>query len=155
MDEYSNSMHKVYIDAANIDYKITPDCVDGVQDIILTFIQSNGECNANIVLQPKPHSRSRVMIYIFAENTSKVNCVCTLDVAKHVEGVETDVQIRSWPFDRSKISARPEMKIANSNIIASHGNALGILKPEQQYYLSSRGIKSYKELIKHSLLNNE
>jgi Fe-S cluster assembly scaffold protein SufB len=152
MDAYSN---KIYIDAGNINHKITPDSTDSTQDIILTFIQSQGECTANITLEPRPYSRSRIKIYIFAENTSKVNCVCTLNVPREVEGVETDVQIRSWPFDRSKISARPEMKIANSNIVATHGNALGILKPEQEYYLRSRGFNSYKELIKHSLLNNE
>lgn len=155
MDNYSNSMHRIYINADKVDSKIELDSTEHVQDVILTFVQSNGDCNANIVLSPTPHSRSRVMIYIFAENTSKVNCVCTLDVPKDVEGVETDVQIRSWPFDRSKISARPEMKIANSNIVASHGNALGVLKPEQEYYLRSRGFDSYKDLIRKSLLNNE
>jgi Fe-S cluster assembly scaffold protein SufB len=46
------------------------------------------------------------------------------------------------------------MKIANSNVIARHGNALGTLKKDEKYYLSSRGIDSYKELIKQSLLEN-
>ena len=54
---------------------------------------------------------------------------------------------------RSKIKARPEMFIKNSNIIATHGNALGTLKSEDKYYLASRGISDYKELIKQSLLN--
>ena len=82
-----------------------------------------------------------------------MDCVCTLNVPKEVNGVETDIQIRSWPFDKSKIKARPEMFIANSNIIATHGNALGTLKPEDKYYLNSKGITDYKELVKQSLLN--
>jgi Fe-S cluster assembly scaffold protein SufB len=45
------------------------------------------------------------------------------------------------------------MFIANSDIIATHGNALGTLKSEDKYYLASRGISDYKELIKQSLLN--
>jgi Fe-S cluster assembly scaffold protein SufB len=45
------------------------------------------------------------------------------------------------------------MFIANSNIIANHGNALGTLKPEDKYYLASKGITDYKELVKQSLLN--
>ena len=45
------------------------------------------------------------------------------------------------------------MFISNSDIIATHGNALGGLRPEEEYYLSSRGIDNFKEAIKQSLLS--
>ena len=141
-------MRKVYLDAESVDFMIVP-----TKDLEFVFIQTEGKCTAKINLKPEPNSKFKVKIYIYAEGTSEVDCVCTLNVPKDVSGVETDIQIRSWPFDKSKIKARPEMFIANSNIIANHGNALGTLKPEDKYYLASRGISDYKELIKQSLLN--
>jgi len=141
-------MRKVYLDAESVDFMIVP-----TQDLEFVFIQTEGRCTANIKVKPVADSKFKVKIYIYAEGTSEVDCVCTLDVPKEVSGVETDIQIRSWPFDKSKIKARPEMFIRNSNIIATHGNALGTLKAEDKYYLASRGISDYKELIKQSLLN--
>lgn len=141
-------MRKVYLDAESVDFMIVP-----TQDLEFVFIQSEGKCTANIKVKPQANSKFKVKIYIYAEGTSEVDCVCTLDIPKDVSGVETDIQIRSWPFDKSKIKARPEMFIKNSNIIATHGNALGTLKSEDKYYLASRGVSDYKELIKQSLLN--
>jgi Fe-S cluster assembly scaffold protein SufB len=141
-------MRKVYLDAESVDFIIVP-----TQDLEFVFIQTEGKCTANIRVKPVADSKFKVKIYIYAEGTSEVDCVCTLDVPKEVSGVETDIQIRSWPFDKSKVKARPEMFIRNSNIIATHGNALGTLKAEDKYYLASRGISDYKELIKQSLLN--
>lgn len=141
-------MRKIYLDAESVDFVIVP-----TQDLEFVFIQTEGRCTANIKVKPVADSKFKVKIYIYAEGTSEVDCVCTLDVPKEVSGVETDIQIRSWPFDKSKVKARPEMFIRNSNIIATHGNALGTLKSEDKYYLASRGISDYKELIKQSLLN--
>jgi hypothetical protein len=141
-------MRKIYLDAESVDFMIVP-----TQDLEFVFIQTEGKCTAKIKVKPITNSKFKVKIYIYTEGTSEVDCVCTLDVPKDVSGIETDIQIRSWPFDRSKIKARPEMFIANSNIIATHGNALGTLKPEDKYYLNSRGITDYKELVKQSLLN--
>jgi hypothetical protein len=142
-------MRKVYLDADRLDLVLVPTR----SEYEFIFIQTEGKCTANIKLKPFPDAKFKIKIYIYAEGNSEVDCVCTLDVPKDVNGVETDIQIRSWPFDKSKIKARPEMFIANSNIIAAHGNALGTLKPEDKYYLASRGISDFKELIKQSLLN--
>ena len=141
-------MRKVYLDAESVDFMIVP-----TKDLEFVFIQTEGKCTAKINLKPEPNSKFKIKIYIYAEGTSEVDCVCTLNVPKEISGVETDIQIRSWPFDKSKIKARPEMFIANSDIIATHGNALGTLKPEDKYYLSTRGVTDYKELVKESLLN--
>ena len=142
-------MRKVYLDAESLDLVLVPTR----PEYEFVFIQTEGKCIANIKLKPQPDSKFKIKIYIYAEGNSEVDCVCTLNVPKEVSGVETDIQIRSWPFDKSKIKARPEMFIANSNIIANHGNALGTLKPEDKYYLASKGITDYKELVKQSLLN--
>ena len=142
-------MRKVYLDADSLDLMLVPTR----PEYEFVFIQTEGKCTAKIKLKPFANTKFKIKIYIYAEGNSEVDCVCTLDVPKEVSGVETDIQIRSWPFDKSKIKARPEMFIANSNIIANHGNALGTLKPEDKYYLASKGITDYKELVKQSLLN--
>ena len=142
-------MRKVYLDAESLDLVLVPTR----PEYEFVFIQTEGKCTANIKLKPFPNSKFKIKIYIYAEGNSEVDCVCTLDVAKDASGIETDIQFRSWPFDKSKIKARPEMFIKNSNVIATHGNALGTLKSEDKYYLASRGISDYKELIKQSLLN--
>jgi Fe-S cluster assembly scaffold protein SufB len=142
-------MRKVYLDAESLDLMLVPTR----PEYEFVFIQTEGKCTANIKLKPVADSKFKVKIYIYAEGNSEVDCVCTLDVPKDVSGIETDIQIRSWPFDKSKIKARPEMFIANSDIIATHGNALGTLKAEDKYYLASRGVSDFKELIKQSLLD--
>lgn len=142
-------MRKVYLDAESLDLILVPT----QPEYEFVFIQTEGKCTANIKLKPQANAKFKIRIYIYAEGTSEVDCVCTLTVPKDVDGVETDIQFRSWPFDRSKIKARPEMFIANSNIIATHGNALGALNKEDTYYLASRGVSDAKELIKQSLTN--
>jgi len=155
MDKLPKKFNRRYVDSESLDYYIAPIYTDDVQEITLTFIQTQGKCRANIVINPQPNTKSKIKIYIYAEQQSEVDCICELWVAPDVSGVETDIQIRSWPFDRSRIYARPEMHIANSDVIASHGNALGTLKPAEQYYLSSKGINDYKNLILQSLLHND
>jgi Fe-S cluster assembly scaffold protein SufB len=123
------------------------------KDLEFVFIQTEGKCTARINIKPEADAKFKVKIYIYTEGRAEVDCVCNLVVDKHVSGVETDIQMRSWPFDQSRIQARPEMFIQNSNVVATHGNALGTLTSQDQYYLASRGITGYKELIKQSLLN--
>ena len=153
MDPYLGNINKLYVDADNVQYYISPSNSNDVQEINFTFIQTEGKCSASIVVEPMTNSKSKVKINIFAENNAEVDCVCKLYV--DVGGSETDVQIRSWPFDSSKIKARPEMRIYNSDVVATHGNALGTLKPQEQYYLATKGIDNYKELIKTSLLHEK
>lgn len=145
---------RVYSNFENIDFWCSPSSLDSVEDFTFILIQTEGKCTANINITPNANSKSKVHVYIYAEGGAEVDCVCTLKVDKQTNGVNTDIQFRSWPFDRSKIKARPEMFIANSDIVATHGNALGGLRPEEEYYLSSKGIDNYKEIIKQSLLSH-
>lgn len=148
------NVKRVCEDMENIDMHFATFSTEQLQTIDIFIVQTEGNCNARIVIDPLPHTKSKVTVNIFAENAATVNCVCNLIVPKDVEGVETDIQMRSWPFDRAKISARPEMFIANSNIVATHGNALGTLTKEQLYYLATRGMTNYKDAVKYSLLEN-
>jgi hypothetical protein len=141
-------MRKVYLDAESVDFMIVP-----TRDLEFVFIQTEGKCTARINIKPEADTKFKVKVYIYTEGRAEVDCVCNLIVDTHVSGVETDIQMRSWPFDQSRIQARPEMFIRNSNTIATHGNAIGNLKSEDKYYLASRGASNYKELIKQSLLD--
>ena len=156
MDESSEYTfgRRVYEDAHGIDLMIAPQSTDTVTEYEMCIVQTEDHCRARFEVAPAPYSKSKVTIYIYAEGTASVDCVCTLNVPKDVEGVETDIQIRSWPFDRARIQARPDMFIANSNVVANHGNALGTISKEAKYYLESKGLKDYKDLIKESLLEN-
>lgn len=141
-------------DMEKVNMHFTTFSTDETQTIDIAIIQTEGKCSAEIVIEPLPYTKSKISINIFAEGSAVVDCVCNLVVPKEVQGVETDIQMRSWPFDRAKISARPEMFIANSDIVATHGNALGTIKPNERYYLQSKGIDNYKDLIKQSLLDH-
>lgn len=148
------NVKRVCEDMEKIDMHFATFSTTITQTIDIYIVQTEGKCTASIVIEPLPFTKSKVTINIFAEGTAAVDCVCNLVVPNDVEGVETDIQMRSWPFERAKIAARPEMFIANSNIIATHGNALGTLSKEQQYYLATRGIANYKDAVKLSLLEH-
>jgi hypothetical protein len=147
------SYKKIFINEETIELDLRPTNTEVHETYDIIIMQSEGKCTARINLSPCKQSLSKVMVKIFAENNASVNCVCTLRVDKDVSDLDTDVQFRSWPFDRSRVQARPEMFIKNGNIKAAHGNALGTLNAEDQYYLNSRGIVDYKEIIKRSLLD--
>jgi Fe-S cluster assembly scaffold protein SufB len=150
-----NSRKHVFINEKEINLDLEPSNCEDVELHEIIIVQSEGSCPATINLNPKKDSLSRVSIKIFAENNASVDCVCTLKIAKDASGVDTDMQIRSWPFDKSRIKARPEMFIKNSDVKAAHGNALGTLNADDLYYLHSKGITNYKELVKRSLFNEE
>lgn len=155
MEEEYNFKRRVYHDAHGIDLLLCPSDTNSVTEYELCIVQTEDHCRAKFEIAPVANSKSKVTVYIYAEGNASVDCVCTLKVPKGVDGVETNIQIRSWPFDQARIQARPEMFIENSNIVAAHGNALGTISAEQKYYLASKGIVDYKQLIKESILNEE
>lgn len=143
--------NKIYLNQENISMDIFPQDVDNHEEYNITVIQETGKCLVNINVHPEKDSLSKVNIRIFAENDANVDCVCSCYIAKDASGVDTDMQIRSWPFDKSRIQARPEMFVLNNDIKAAHGNALGTLSQEDRYYLNSKGITNYKDILKESL----
>lgn len=146
-----NSFKKIFINEESIDLTLEPHDVENYYEYNIIIIQEHGKCPVRINLKPKKNSLSKLNVEIFAENNASVDCVCSLVVDEDAEGVDTDMQMRSWPFDKSRIQARPEMFVHNSNIKAAHGNAIGTLSQEDRYYLHSKGITNYKELVKESL----
>lgn len=150
-----HSFKKTYVDEPSIDLNISPVDSENYETYDIIIIQSHGDNISKINVTPLKNSLSKVTIKIFTENQASVDCVCTVNVGNEASGVDTDVQFRSWPFDNSRVQARPEMFIHNGDIKAAHGNALGTLSDEDQYYLNTRGIVDYKEIIKRSLMHEE
>lgn len=146
-----NSFNKVFINEDSIDITLEPFDTENCHEYNITVIQETGKCPVNIHLKPKKDSLSKLNVRLFAENNSSIDCVCSLEVDKDASGVDTDMQIRSWPFDESRIQARPEMFVHNSDIKAAHGNAIGTLNEEDRYYLHSKGVTNYKQLVKETL----
>ena len=42
--------------------------------------------------------------------------------------------------DKAKVESIPELEIVNDDVKCSHGVTVGMLEPEQLFYLTSRGI---------------
>jgi len=146
-----NSFNKIYVNEDNVDLTLEPHDTENYHEYNITVIQEHGKCPVNICLKPKKDSLSKLNVRLFTENKASVDCVCKLIVEKDAGGIDTDMQIRSWPFDESRIQARPEMFVENSDIKAAHGNAIGTLSEDDRYYLHSKGITNYKDLVKESL----
>lgn len=146
-----NSFDKVFVNEESINLTLEPHDTKNYHEYNITVIQEQGKCSTCITLNPKKDSLSKLNVRIFAENKASVDCVCKLVVDKDASGVDTDMQIRSWPFDGSRIQARPEMFVHNSDIKAAHGNAIGTLSEEDRYYLHSKGVTNYKQLVKETL----
>lgn len=146
-----NSFNKIYVNEESINLNLEPHDTENYHEYNITVIQEHGKCPVNICINPKKDSLSKLNVRLFAENKASIDCVCKLIVEDDASGVDTDMQIRSWPFDKSRIQARPEMFVHNSDIKAAHGNAVGTLNEEDRYYLHSKGVTNYKQLVKETL----
>ena len=146
-----NSFNKIYVNEESINLNLEPHDTENYHEYNITVIQEQGKCPVNICINPKKDSLSKLNVRLFAENKASIDCVCKLIVEDNASGVDTDMQIRSWPFDGSRIQARPEMFVHNSDIKAAHGNAVGTLNEEDRYYLHSKGLTNYKQLVKETL----
>jgi len=143
--------NKIYTNENGISLNLHPKDVENHEEYNITVIQEHGHCPININVHPEKDSLSKINVRIYAENDASVDCILSCYIAKDASGVDTDMQIRSWPFDKSRIQARPEMFVLNNDIKAAHGNALGTLSQEDRYYLHSKGITNYKDILKESL----
>ena len=99
--------NKIYTNEKNISLNLRPQDTDNHEEYNITIIQEKGHCPVSINIHPEKDSLSKVNVRIFAENNASVNCILSCHVAKDASGVDTDMQIRSWPFDRSSISIPP------------------------------------------------
>lgn len=97
------------------------------------------------------HSKdSTSLINYLGLNYGHISTQINSVIGKHSEGSETHQKITHIALgDKSVINSKPNLMIANNDVVASHGNSIGKFSEEEFFYLSQRGIS--KERI-HKIL---
>ncbi|ALA97037.1 ABC-type iron-sulfur cluster assembly transport system permease protein [Spiroplasma kunkelii CR2-3x] len=88
-----------------------------------------------------PATKSEIKTYSIAKDNSLQTVKCTSHIEKKMGKSETHQELRLLVFDKtSKAISDPILLIDENDIKASHANAVGMLDPEQIFYLQTRGL---------------
>ncbi|WP_425379216.1 SufB/SufD family protein [Spiroplasma endosymbiont of Polydrusus pterygomalis] len=88
-----------------------------------------------------PETESEIKTYSIAKDNSLQTVKCTSHIEKTMSKSEAHQELRLLVFDKtSKAISDPILLIDENNIKASHANAVGMLDPEQFFYLRTRGL---------------
>ncbi|AKU79461.1 SufB/SufD family protein [Spiroplasma turonicum] len=93
---------------------------------------------------------SNIKAYYVLKDTSKGFVRCISNITKGSSGSEAHQELRLLILDENaKANSDPVLLIDENDIIASHANAIGMLDPDQVFYLLSRGLdeNTAQELI--------
>ncbi len=97
-----------------------------------------------------PAIESEIKTYSIAKDNSLQTVKCTSHIEKIMGKSEAHQELRLLVFDKtSKAISDPILLIDENYIKASHANVVGMLDPEQIFYLQIRGltIKQSRKLI--------
>src|SRR5699024_1497755 len=84
---------------------------------------------------------SNIKTYSIAKDQATQIVKCTSDIAKTMSKSEAHQELRLLVFDKTaKAISDPILLIDENDIQASHANAVGMLNPEQVFYLQTRGL---------------
>ncbi len=88
-----------------------------------------------------PATESEIKTYSIAKDNSLQTVKCTSHIEKKMGKSEAHQELRLLVFDKtSKAISDPILLIDENDIKASHANAVGMLYPEQIFYLQTRGL---------------
>ena len=93
---------------------------------------------------------SNIKTYEIIKNKSQRFIRCVSDIVNKSVGSEAHQDLRLLVLDKEANAASdPVLLIDENDIIASHANAIGMLDPDQLFYLQSRGLngEQARELI--------
>ncbi|ASP27985.1 FeS assembly protein SufD [Spiroplasma corruscae] len=113
----------------------------------------NKDFDKNTVVQVEHLARntySNIKVYYVLKDTSKGFVRCISNILKGSSGSEAHQELRLLLLDEKvKANSDPVLLIDENDIVASHANAIGMLDPDQVFYLLSRGLdkSSAQELI--------
>ncbi len=88
-----------------------------------------------------PETSARMIIHGIALGTSQVNFTGSIDIQHGA--TQTDGELRHSGMilsERAKIAALPGFEIHSNDVKAAHSSAVYYIRPEQLFYLQSRGI---------------
>ncbi|WP_339030350.1 SufD family Fe-S cluster assembly protein [Spiroplasma endosymbiont of Cantharis nigra] len=87
------------------------------------------------------NSYSNIRTYEVLKDTSKGFIRCISDIKKGSNQSEAHQELRLLVLDKmAKADSDPVLLIDENDIVASHANAIGMLDPDQVFYLLSRGL---------------
>ncbi|AGM26545.1 FeS assembly protein SufD [Spiroplasma syrphidicola EA-1] len=88
-----------------------------------------------------PQTLSDIKTYSIAKDQSLQQVKCTSHIEKTMAKSEAHQELRLLVFDKtSKAISDPILLIDENDIKASHANAVGMLDPDQIFYLQTRGL---------------
>lgn len=88
-----------------------------------------------------PATESYIKTYSIAKDNSLQTLKCTSHIEKTMSKSEAHQELRLLVFDKtSKAISDPILLIDENDIKASHANAVGMLDPDQIFYLQTRGL---------------
>ncbi|QHX36886.1 SufD family Fe-S cluster assembly protein [Spiroplasma sp. BIUS-1] len=115
------------------------------------------------------NSYSNIKTYEVLKDTSKGFIRCVSDIKKGSNQAEAHQELRLLVLDKqAKADSDPVLLIDENDIVASHANAIGMLDPDQVFYLLSRGLNKlqaqeliingyfepvFQEILEEELLN--
>ncbi|WP_339020526.1 SufD family Fe-S cluster assembly protein [Spiroplasma endosymbiont of Atherix ibis] len=113
----------------------------------------NKNFNKNSIIKSVHNARnsySNIKTYEVLKDTSKGFIRCISDIKKGSNQAESHQELRLLVLDKeAKADSDPVLLIDENDIVASHANAIGMLDPDQVFYLLSRGLNKIQaqELI--------
>ncbi|QGS52191.1 SufB/SufD family protein [Spiroplasma tabanidicola] len=96
------------------------------------------------------NTKSNICAYEVLKNKSKGFIRCISDIKNGSSSSEAHQELRLLVLDKeAKANSDPVLLIDENDIVASHANAIGMLDPDQIFYLRSRGLtkQQSQELI--------
>ncbi|WP_353486966.1 SufD family Fe-S cluster assembly protein, partial [Spiroplasma phoeniceum] len=105
---------------------------------------STHEYHKNVIIYAHhlaPATESEIKTYSIAKDNSLQTVKCTSHIEKKMGKSEAHQELRLLVFDKtSKAISDPILLIDENDIKASHANAVGMVDPEQIFYLQTRGL---------------
>ncbi|AOG60693.1 FeS assembly protein SufD [Spiroplasma helicoides] len=107
-----------------------------------TILNKNTEKNSIIkVVHLAKNTTSNIKAYEVLKDTSKGFIRCISDIRQGSSSSEAHQELRLLVLDKNaKANSDPVLLIDENDIVASHANAIGMLDPDQIFYLESRGL---------------
>ncbi|ARU91274.1 FeS assembly protein SufD [Spiroplasma clarkii] len=87
------------------------------------------------------NTSSNIKAYEVLKGKSQGFIRCVSDIREKSSGSEAHQELRLLVLDKNaKADSDPVLLIDENDIVASHANAIGMLDPDQVFYLKSRGL---------------
>ena len=91
-------------------------------------------------IHDQPRVSSTIDIAIIASGTARVNLSALVRISAAAINTRTSLNIHVLTMDQAKVTAAPDLELANHNVQASHSLFTAHLSSSELFYLASRGL---------------